>query len=69
MLDIILSHWLTYVYVVYVLVLIVLCVIYRPRVTTFYTKLRRLPPRARLLRFGARSRLTEPRLPVRQYRG
>jgi len=65
MLDIILSHWLTYVYVAYVLVLVVFCIVYRPRVTMFYTKLRRLPRRARLLTQGARSRLTMPRLRLR----
>jgi hypothetical protein len=42
MLDIILSHWMTYLYAAYVLVLVVLCLVYRPRVGTVSRKLRQL---------------------------
>jgi len=42
MLDIILSHWMTYPFAAYVLVLIVLCLVYRPRGNTVSGKLRRL---------------------------
>jgi hypothetical protein len=42
MLDAILSHWMTYPYVAYVLVLFVLCLVYRPRGNTVSGKLRQL---------------------------
>jgi hypothetical protein len=42
MLDVLLSHWAVYVYAAYVLVMIVLCLVYRPRGNTVSGKLRQL---------------------------
>jgi hypothetical protein len=49
MLNILLSHWAIYVYAAYVLVLAVLCIVYRPRVNTFHRKLRQFRPRVRMI--------------------
>lgn len=45
MLDLILSHWMTYMYLFYVVLLVVLCVAFRPRSTPIYWKLRNLRSR------------------------
>lgn len=56
MLDIIMSHWMTYVYVVYVLVLVVLSVAYRPRISILSWRPRRFRPRLRIIVPGVRMR-------------
>ena len=58
MLNIILSHWTIYVYMAYVLVLIVLFIVHRPRVNAFDGKRRPFRPRAMKM---------TPRLNVRQF--
>jgi hypothetical protein len=57
MLNILLSHWMTYVYVAYVTVLIVLCIVYRPRVTTVYHKLKEIRTRTWRAPSGYRTQL------------
>lgn len=49
MLNIILSHWAIYLYVVYVLVILILCVVYRDRSVRVYRRIRRLPGEARIV--------------------
>ncbi|HWG41476.1 MAG TPA: hypothetical protein VN688_01735 [Gemmataceae bacterium] len=63
MLDIILSHWLIYLYVSYVIVLIVLCVAFPPRLRTLGRKLREFHSRRRM-----RIRMMKPDLRIRQLR-
>jgi hypothetical protein len=45
MLNLLLSHWMTYIYLVYVVLLIVFCVAFRPRATTLNWKLYNLRAR------------------------
>jgi hypothetical protein len=59
MLNILLSHWAIYLYAAYVLVLAVLCIVYRPRVSTFHHNLRQFSPRA--------SRMMTPRPQLRSF--
>jgi hypothetical protein len=40
MLNLLLSHWMTYMYLFYVVLLVVLCVVFRPRSNANYWKLR-----------------------------
>ncbi len=59
MLNVILSHWLMYVFVVYVLVLIVACVAFPPRIRQAGLK---------LLRYRSHSRMITSRLRMRPLR-
>ena len=45
MLNLLLSHWMTYMYLFYVVLLVVVCVAFRPRTNAIYWKLRNLRPR------------------------
>jgi hypothetical protein len=56
MLDIILSHWTVYLYVSYVIVLIVLCVAFPPRIRILSRKLREFHSRRRLMKANLRIR-------------
>jgi hypothetical protein len=56
MLDIILSHWVTYVYVTYVLILVVLAIAYGPRTTSLYWKPRSFRHRPTMIQLGRRIR-------------
>lgn len=49
MLNVILSHWAIYLYAVYVLVIVILCVVYRDRSVRVYRRIRHLPGEAQML--------------------
>lgn len=61
MLNVIFSHWMTYVYGAYVLILVLLCIAYRPQTSPLYWKLRQL-------RFRDRVRFVTPLMRRRQVR-
>jgi hypothetical protein len=48
MLNALLSHWMTYVYLVYVVLLVALCVAFRPRTNPISWKLRNLRSRRKV---------------------
>jgi len=54
MLDIILSHWMIYVYAFWVIVLIVLCVAYPPRIRAIGRKVSEFRTRRRLRKANLR---------------
>ena len=56
MLNAILSHWAIYGYAVYVLIILILCVIYRDRPVRVSRTLWRLPEEAEMLTAHWRSR-------------
>ncbi len=56
MLDIILSHWMIYLYTFWVMVLIVLCVAYPPRIRAIGRKVSEFRARRRLLKANLRLR-------------
>ena len=49
MLNVILSHWAIYLYMVYVFVLLVVVVVYRDRSSHISRNIRRLPDQARTI--------------------